>query len=183
VNVTVVENEIEYTGRELRSGWVCEASGLEGEAAVGFVGPCRVNNEDLVDMEDAEAGTFIEARSMAHVLAEHPGCTISEGVLRQRMLVCLLCEILGERLEGVRRSGDDVYYDGRKLTVSIAAPSPGGCMIHLGVNVRPEGAPVPAVGLDEMGVDPHALLRRLLNDYARELRSCVHAQTKVRPVP
>ncbi len=182
MNVMVVDHEIPYTGRELRTGWVREASGLEGEAAVGFVGPCRVNNEDLVDMEDAEAGTFIEAELMAHVLAEHPGCNIAEGVLRQRMLVCLLCEILGERFKGVQRSGDDVYYDGRKLTVSIAAPSPGGCMIHLGINVRPEGAPVPAVGLEDMGVDPHELLRRLLDGYDRELRSCAHAQTKVKAI-
>jgi hypothetical protein len=142
-----------------------------------------VQNEDLVDMDDAAAGAFIESASMSHVIIEHPGCSIETAVLRQRMLGCLLCESLGGMGYDVDRSGDDVFYDGRKLTVSIAAPGPRSALIHLGINIDPAGAPVPAVGLGEMKIDPIGLLHELLEKYAKELASAAHATRKVRPVP
>jgi len=178
----IVEKEISYTGKELRSGWVLQHTGMKGDAAAGFVGPCHVHTQDLVDLDDARAGTFIKSECMAHIIAEHPGCGLAAAVLRQRLLVCLLCELLGARGHHVRREGDDVYVGDRKLTVSIAAPSPRSALIHLGINIRPEGAPVPAVGLEEMGVDSAALLGELLDRYSRELESAAHATTKVRAV-
>jgi hypothetical protein len=179
----VIESETPYTGRELRGGWVKGVTGLDGDAAVGFVGPCLVPNEDLVDLDDARAGEHIESASMAHVIVEHPGCSLRAGVLRQRMLVTLLCEMLRDANHDVRRDGDDVYCGGRKLTVSIAAPSVDATLIHLGINVDPAGAPVPAIGLGEMGVEPRVLLGGLLERYAAEMESCRHAEAKVRRVP
>lgn len=178
----VIEQEIPYTGKELRSGWVTRQTGLDGDAAVGFVGPCHVKNEDLVDLDDVRAGSFIKSESMAHVIVEHPGCDPAAAVLRQRLMVCLLCETLAAKGHHVTRVGDDVFCGGRKLTVSIAAPSPRSALIHLGINIRPTGAPVPAVGLEEMGVDAAELLPELLERYAGELASAAHAVTKVRPV-
>jgi hypothetical protein len=179
----VLKEETPYTGKELRSGWVCQRTGLEGDAAAGFVGPCHVANEDLVDLDDARAGSHIESASMAHVIVEHPGCSLQAGVLRQRLLVSILCEILSEAKHTVWRDGDDVYYDRRKLTVSIAAPAAESALIHLGINIDPGGAPVPAVGLDEMDVEPQGLLTSLLERYAAEMESCHHAESKVRSVP
>ena len=179
----ILEEETTYTGKELRSGWVSKSSGLDGDTAVGFVGPCNVANEDLVDLDDARAGTYIKSASMAHVIAEHPECTIQSGVLRQRLLVSLLCEILRDEDLDIERDGDDVYYDKRKLTVSIAAPSADSTLIHLGINIDPTGAPVPAVGLREMRVEPLGLLAKLLERYVVELESCQHAESKVRSVP
>ena len=132
----VLPDEILYSGRELRSGWVAQHVGA-GDAAAGFVGRCDVANEDLVDLDDASAGTFIEAASMAHVLVEHPSCPLAECVLRQRLLVCILAEVLRDQgIESVR-DGDDLFVVGRKLTVSIAVPSPASSLIHLGINVDP----------------------------------------------
>jgi len=179
----VLEEETAYTGKELRSGWVGSRTGLGGDAAAGFVGPCHVANEDLVDLDDARAGEFIRAASMAHVIVEHPLCGLETAVARQRLLVCVLCEILTGRGFHVRRSGDDVFFDSRKLTVSIAAPGPGSALIHLGINVDPEGAPVPAAGLREMNVDPAGLLGELLERYGCEIESIRYATGKVRPVP
>jgi hypothetical protein len=179
----IIDHPLRYSGRELRSGWVREATGLEGDAAAGFVGECEVANEDLVDMDDMNAGEYIRSKIMAHVIIEHPGCRIAEAVLRQRILVCILCERLAERGVVTRRDGDDVYVKDRKLTVSIAAPSRSSSLIHTGINVDPEGSPVPAVGLAELGVDARDLLDELLTAYGRELAGCAHAQRKVRPVP
>ena len=183
MNYTVLDDIVPYTGKELRSGWVREMTEHSGDAAAAFIGPCRVENEDLVDLDDARAGAYIHSELMAHVIVEHPGCPLQAAVLRQRLLVCLLCESLAERGLKLHRDGDDVYHDNRKLTVSIAAPSASSSVIHLGINVRPEGAPVPAVGLEEFGVDAKELVGDLLDRYQREMNSCKHAEGKVRTVP
>ena len=178
----ILEGETVYTGAELRSGWVALRTGLPGDAAAGFVGRCHVPTENLVDLDDARAGAFIRAASMAHVIAEH-ACSLDVAVLRQRLLVAMLGELLSGRGKRMRRDGDDLYYDGRKLTVSIAAPAPASCLIHLGINVDPDGAPVPAVGLSEMGIDAREALTELLTRYGAELAAVAHAATKVRTVP
>ena len=179
----ILEDQIAYTGRELRSGWVREHTGYEGNTGAGFVGPCHVANEDLVDLDDAREGEFIRAAMMAHVIIEHAGCDLEAAVLRQRLLVCLLCENLGEKGFEIERNGDDVFYDARKLTVSIAAPGPRSTLIHLGINVDPSGAPVGAVGLAEMNIRPVDLLEELLEAYRLEMESVDHATRKVREVP
>jgi hypothetical protein len=182
VEYRIADGAITYTGIELRRGFVARVTGLSGDAAAGFIGPCHVPTEHLVDLDDARAGAVIEAREMAHVIVEHPDCDLRAGVLRQRLLVCLLGEVLGGHGIAVERRGDDVFVDGRKLTVSIAAPANGTVLIHLGINVDPAGAPVAAIGLSELGVDARALLTDLLGRYADELDQCAYAQTKVRTV-
>ena len=180
----ILEAPVRYTGRELATGWVRGHVAVDGDgAAVAWVGPCRVETEDLVDMDDARVGAVIEAAEMAHVVIEHPGCSLRAGVLRQRLLVCILSEVLAERGIDVRRDGDDLYRGERKLTVSIAAPSHRSCLIHLGINVDPAGAPVAAVGLDELGAPPVEVLRSLLDRYFCELKTAARAETKVREVP
>ena len=179
----ILEGIIPYTGRELRSGWAAEQAGWTGDLAVGFIGPCRVANEDLVDMDDARAGTFIAAQLMAHVIIEHPDCSLAACVLRQRLLVCLLSELLQVAGHAPRRDGDDIYVDDRKLTVSIAAPATASSLIHLGINIDPTGAPVAAIGLDELGIEPTRFLDELVTRYRRELTTIAHAETKVRAVP
>ncbi len=178
----ILAEKITYTGAELKSGWVQRQTGLEGDAAAAFLGPCRVATEDLVDLDDARDGFHIRAAEMAHVIIEHQGLSLQATVLRQRLLASILCEMLRERGKPVKREGDDLFYDGRKLTVSIAAPSRHSCLIHLGINVDPEGAPVPAVGLAELGVPPIELLETLLQRYQKELSTAAHAETKVRMV-
>jgi hypothetical protein len=177
----ILDGELAYTGAELRSGFVRGRGVPGGDAAVGFVGPCEVPNRNLVDLDDARAGEFIRAAKMAHVIVEH-ACPLEVAIVRQRLLVALLGEALVGRGKLVRREGDDLYYEDRKLTVSIAAPAPSSSVIHLGVNIDPAGAPVPAVGLAELGLDGRAVIDDLLARYRREIESAAYAATKVRTV-
>jgi len=177
-----LEEGIPYTGRELSSGWVSTHTGLEGDTAVMFVGECHVATEDLVDNDDRDAGASIDAARMLHMIITHPDCGLRSGVLRQRLLVCILCESLVRRGVELERQGDDVYVGGRKLTVSIAAPSGAACLIHLGVNVDPAGAPVEAIGLDELDIGVRELGDELMTRYAQELATAAYAETKVREV-
>lgn len=177
-----LEAGIPYTGRELSSRWVAAHAGQPGDAATLFVGPCNVATEDLVDNDDREAGATIVAGRMLHAIIMHPGCDLRAAVLRQRLLACILCESLARRGVVPDRQGDDVFVDGRKLTVSIAAPAGEACLIHMGVNVDPSGSPVDAIGLEELEVDAHDLGDELMTQYAQELATAAYAQTKVREV-
>jgi uncharacterized protein len=181
----VAEESILYDGLQLRSGWIAEIFGLAGDAVVAFLGPCETPTEHLVDLDDREAGESLRAAQMLHVIAEQRPPEISLAVLRQRLLVAGLvealrwCGVTGE----IVRSGDDIYVGGRKLTVSIATVSATAGLIHLGINVDPTGAPVPAIGLAELRVPPLALASTLLESYVREMAAAAYAETKVRSVP
>jgi hypothetical protein len=177
-----LEAGIPYTGRELSSRWVSAHTRQDGDTAALFVGECHVPTENLVDNDDREAGASIAAARMLNVVIMHPECDLRSAVLRQRLLVCILCESLAHREITPDRRGDDVYVDERKLTVSVAAPSSGACLIHLGINVDPAGAPVAAIGLDELAIDPHDLGDELMTRYAQELATAAYAETKVREV-
>ena len=177
------DRELTYQGTELRPGWLAEAFGVAGEAVVAWLGPCHVPTKNLVDLEDAAAGAEIHAARMLHFLAEHPGETLWAGVLRQRLLVALAADLLQEQgAAGVRRRGDDLYVGKRKLSVSIATTGGGSVLIHLALNVDPAGAPVPTVGLGELGCDPLRVAQLLLERYAAEMHSVHAACGKVREV-
>ena len=180
----VLEEEITYTGAELRSGWIAQTTELTGDAVVAFLGPCDVKRAHMVDTVDLEAGATIASPLMLHVLAEHPGVDLGHITTRQRLLMALAGEIinshLGETL--VRREGDDLYLRDRKLSISVATVSPTSGLIHSGFNVRGEGAPVPAIGLEELGLNPREFAKSLLSAYQREIEGAIEAADKVRPV-
>ena len=180
-----------YDGSQLRGGWIEERFGLEPDCVVAWTGPCDVAREHMIDLEDLEAGDVIRAREMVHFIAEHAGGDLARTALRQRLLVTCAREALEEgwHLSGFARDGDDLYVthpgERRKLTVSIATRSKakGTGLIHLGVNVDPEGAPVPAIGLGELQVDPGRFAGDVMARYARETASAAHATGKVREAP
>jgi len=184
VKTVRLDEEIRYTGEQLRSGWIEERAGLPGDAAVAFLGPCEVAREHMVDRVDLEAGARIASPRMVHVIVEHPGLDLDHITVRQRLLMALAGEILngelGETL--IRRQGDDLFLRERKLSVSVATGSPVSGLIHAGFNVRGEGAPVAAVGLEDLGVSPRDFAERLLAAYRSEIESAQEAARKVKPV-
>jgi len=183
---TLLHSEpLAYTGHQLRSHWILDSFGLQGDAIVAFRGPCEVALSEMVDLADVAAGEAIEAVEMLHLIAEHFDRDLQRAVLRQRLLICTLAEHLAMRpgVPPLRREGDDLFVGERKLTVSIATLSPVSALIHVGVNIDPTGAPVPAVGLAEWGVDADELAREVLEAWAAELRSAHLATCKVRGVP
>ena len=180
----LLEDSLCYTGAQLRSGWIQETTGLEGDAAVAFLGPCEVAREHMVDRADLEAGAEIRSPNMLHMIVEHSGLGLGHITDRQRLLIALAGEIinahLGEAL--IRRDGDDLYLGDRKLSVSVATTSPESGLIHAGFNVRGEGAPVPAIGVEELGMEPREFAKKLLAAYADEIESARKASLKVKRV-
>ena len=183
MRIVLLERETVYDGTQLSTGFIDRHAPGGGDAAVLFCGPADVPREHLVDLEDAEAGAVIYSPFMAHLVLEHRGIELLETVWRQRVLV----HLAGRWIEGrcgarVEVRGDDLFVHGGKLSVSVATRSPRGGLIHLGVNVETEGAPVVAVGLRDLRIPPDEFLAAVARLYADELVSVAHAAGKVRPV-
>lgn len=178
------QREITYSGAELRNGWLRTAFGLAGDAIAAFIGPCDVAPEHMVDLADRAAGERIWSERMLHFVVEHADPDLERAVLRQRLLVAITAECLRERAPGpgLTRSGDDLFWRGRKLSVSVATTSPISALIHLGLNIIAEGAPVAAAALQEVGAEPKELAHAVMAAYAAEVESVAAAQRKVRPV-
>ncbi|MBN1885342.1 MAG: DUF366 family protein [Candidatus Krumholzibacteriota bacterium] len=182
VETAVLDEGIDYDGTQLRSHFVRARGGIAGDGVVAFFGACEVSGEQLVDLEDREAGDRIVAKRMLHFIGEHFGAPLREVDWRLLLFAQILRDRIEELAPGVRlrRDGDDLFLGERKLTVAIATATPTSCVFHLGVNVDPAGAPVSAVGLAELGVDPPALARLVLGRYAAECERVEAAMRKVR---
>jgi hypothetical protein len=180
-----VDQEIRYTGAELRSHWIRERFGLIGDAGVAFIGPCDVMPEHMIDLDERINHLRIAGDRMLHCLIEHFQVGLREITLRQRLLAGLAFESLVQALPGrsasIRRRGDDLYVDERKLSISIATVSPLSGLIHFAVNCVPAGVPVPAASLEELGQEPQAWGVSLLARYAEEMEGVSSAMVKVRP--
>lgn len=184
----ITDHQITYDGRQLAPHWIYRQFDLMGDAAVAFVGPCRVDLSEMVDIEDVKAAAPIYSALMLHVIAELFSGDLHQTVYRQRLLIVTAKELL-ETLTNrrVMRKGDDLYLlraDGSpgKLSVSIATASAASTLIHTGFNIETEGTPVPTVGLAELGIDVPAFARELLRRYSDEVEDIWLARCKVRAV-
>lgn len=182
------DRQITYEGHQLAPHWVYRNFDLLGDAAVAFVGPCRVELGEMVDIEDVKNVAPIYSPLMLHVIAEFFEGTLHQTVYRQRLLIVTAKELLETQIDRrVTRSGDDLYLpraDGSrgKLSVSIATASATSTLIHTGFNIETEGTPVPTVGLVELGIDPAEFAAELLRRYAEEVEDIWLARCKVRAV-
>jgi hypothetical protein len=180
-----IDKTITYDGTQLRSHWIHQQSGTSGDVVAAFIGPADVPLANMVDLADVAASSPIFSRSMLHFLVEHFDTPLTLAVARQRLLMAIAAEEINrtQKSSGLERKGDDLYVGDRKLSVSIATASPVSSLIHVGMNIVAEGAPVPAIGLEELGVAPKSLAQKVLNRYSEEIHSMRVAICKVRPVP
>jgi hypothetical protein len=182
------ERHILYDGRQLAPHWIYRSFDLRGDAAVAFVGPCRVDLGEMVDIEDVKNAAPIYSPLMLHVIAEFFGGDLHQTVYRQRLLIVTAKELLETLTDRrVTRKGDDLYLPRAddspgKLSVSIATASATSTLIHTGFNIQTEGTPVPTVGLAELGVDVPAFAAEVLRHYSDEVEDIWLARCKVRAV-
>ena len=157
---------------------------MQGDAIVAFIGECEVALTEMVDIEDVINNEPIYSKSMLSFITEQFNVNLVEGVFRQRLLICIIKELLEARGIFVVRNGDDLMIDGRKLSVSIATKSTTSILIHTGLNILSEGAPVKASGLtSELGIsDIKEFALEVMKRYAEELEDINLASTKVRGV-
>ncbi len=179
-----LENEIKYEGHQLSPHWIYRNFKIQGNSIVAFTGECEVKLTEMVDIEDVINNEPIYSKSMLSFISEQFNIGLVEGVLRQRLLICTIKEALEKRGFKIVRKGDDLFYEGKKLTVSIATKSATSVLIHTGININSEGAPVEASGLtSELGIkDIKNLAEEIMHVYAEEIDDIIMASTKVRGV-
>ncbi|MDP2599993.1 MAG: DUF366 family protein [Deltaproteobacteria bacterium] len=173
-----------YNGMQLKSKWIQEVSGLEGNAVVAFSGPADVPIENMVDLEDVARNAPIYSEAMLHFICEIFDKDLEKMVLRQRLLIAILHETLLEfpQCSKIARRGDDLYDGDAKLSVSIATSSPVSCLIHTGINISHENTPVLTKGLKDYEINPQKLGEEIMHRFVKELSEIDHATTKVRQV-
>ncbi|MDR1167843.1 MAG: DUF366 family protein [Heliobacteriaceae bacterium] len=176
-----IKEEIKYEGHQLAPHWIYKNFKIQGDAIVAFQGECEVKLSEMVDIEDVLNNEPIYSKYMLSFISEQFNIGLAEGVLRQRLLICIIKEILEKHNLFPVRSGDDLFVDGKKLTVSIAAKSVNSVLIHTGINIDAAGAPVAACGLKDFGInDIENLAKEIMTVYAGELDDIIMSSTKVR---
>lgn len=179
-----VDKSIKYIGSQLSPHWIYKNFEIQGDAIVAFCGECDVKLSEMVDIEDVINNEPIYSKSMLNFITEQFNINLIEGVFRQRLLVCIIKEVLESRGFNIKRNGDDLIYEGKKLSVSIASKSLNSVLIHTGLNIISEDAPVDASGLtSDMGInDIKDFALEVMKRYSYEIHDIIMASTKVRGV-
>jgi len=185
-----LKETINYTGEQLSSLWIYQNTRLCGDAIVSFVGAADVRDK-MVDLEDVMKKEFIYSEKMLHFLIEHFENDLEKAVLRQRMLMVIIKDTLAIhiannnlKVDHIRREGDDLYIDNKKLSVSIATSSPVSSLIHVGLNVSSNNTPVATFGLEEILSENDIInfANNIMDAYATELADIKKAKCKVKGV-
>lgn len=179
-----IENEIKYIGSQLAPHWIYKNFKIQGDAIVAFVGKCEVKLTEMVDIEDVINNEPIYSKYMLSFITEQFNVELVEGVFRQRLLVTCIKEALERRGFFVRRNGDDLFVNDKKLSVSIATKSMTSVLIHTGLNILSDGAPIPVSGLgSDLGIeDIKEFAQEIMQKYSDEIEDIILASTKVRGV-
>ncbi len=119
------ELPIRYDGTQLAPHWIFRHWKLMGTALVAFPGEADVSLDHMVDLEDVLAKEPIYSPLMLHFIGEWFIDSFDQGILLQHLLVRTIYECLWERgITALSRKGDDIFFQERKLSVSIATRSP-----------------------------------------------------------
>lgn len=154
--LVIGDRRIDYDGSAIRSHWAYRNFGILGNSIIVFRGRCDVKVEEMIDIEDLRAKKEIKSEDMVHYIIEifdSPNTLLASAL--QKLFIAKLCEVLQAYGIETFRKGDDIYVDGKKLSISIATVSPVSMKIHIGINVEAKGVPegVKAVGLRELGFE------------------------------
>lgn len=179
-----IDNEIKYIGSQLAPHWIYKNFKIQGDAIVAFCGECEVKLTEMVDIEDVINNEPIYSKYMLSFITEQFNIELVEGVLRQRLLMTTIKEVLESRGFKVKRDGDDLFVNGKKLSVSIATKSLTSVLIHTGINILSEGAPIEVSGLEsDLGIqDIKEFALEVMRRYSDEIDDIILASTKVRGV-
>lgn len=183
MNTLFIENEIKYTGSQLCPHWIYKNFNLLGDSIVSFIGEVEVKLSEMVDIEDVINNEPIYSKKMLNFIIEEFNVPLEEMVYIQRLFISIIKENIEKYNKNIIRKGDDLYFENRKLSVSIATKSITSSLIHTALNIIKEGAPVNASDLTEIGIkDIKTFATDVMNHFKEETLSIKQATCKVRGV-
>lgn len=178
-----VDEIFEYDGSQINPSWAFQEFGIYGSSIVTWIGPVNITPVNLKDF--ADVGLEIKSDNMVNFICEFfdqqpPNMRIA--YLRQRLLVMIFREILTEYGVQTEREGDDIFVDGRKLSISIASISLSSAKIHFALNLEDKGTPgdVETIGLFDIKANDKQiftednlleLIEKTVNSFIEELET------------
>lgn len=178
-----VEKNILYSGEQLKPLNNYMEFGVLGTSIVSWVGACNVPFDHMIDGEDVRAQSQICGAQMVHFIIEAFDFPLKGAVVLQRLMAEMTIDILkghSPRAQNLKRQGDDIYWENKKLNISIATLSPQSSLIHFAVNVSNEGTPVPTSALMDFSVEARTFAKELMERVAAEYGDIIEASQKVR---
>ncbi len=191
-----VNESFTYDGYQLRSSFGYSQYGILGDSLISWRGSCDVQRDHIVDIEDLLNKSEIHSQEMVHFIIEMFNQPLSTAVAYQRLFVTLtkdvICQFLSEIphnnipshltkfYDKLKRKGDDLYFEDKKINVSVATTSPISSLIHVGVNVISKGTPVPTMGLNDFNIDPYEFSKKIMDCFVEEYNSMKKAMCKVK---
>jgi len=178
-----LDQKIEYDGTQLRSLFAYLDHQVLGDSVVSWGGACEVTFDHMIDGEDLLAGSKICGSEMLHFIFEIFDQSLAVGVFTQRLFASLVKDLIEEKTQvRLTRQGDDLYWEGKKLSISIACRSPNSVMVHFAINIKNAGTPVPTCALEDWGLAGNAkeLSLELMRRYQQEYQSIKEATWKVK---
>ena len=178
-----IDKKIDYTGQQLRSHYIFEAFGIEGDAIISFVGACDVEDH-MVDLSDKVKKEFIKSDKMLHFLIEHFDNDLEKAILRKRLLVAVIMEEIRRNTIEIHRNTlsrkeNGIYSGKKKLSVAVATASPVSTLIHIGLNISSKNTPVETIGLEDLVIEPKKLALDVIELYCKEIGSIRQSRCKV----
>ena len=178
-----IEKEIKYIGSQLAPHWIYKNFNLIGDSIVSFIGEVDVDLSEMVDIEDVINNEPIYSKKMLNFIIEQFNIPLEQMVWTQRLFISIIKETLEENNIQTKRDGDDLFFNNRKLSVSIATKSITSCLIHTGINILKDGAPIEVSDLSEMGIeDVEKFALDVMKKFSEEVKSIKLATCKVRGV-
>lgn len=174
-----------YDGSQLRSLFAYRNYNILGDSIVGWVGPCQVNPEFMVDGEDLNAGEKICGEEMLHFIFENFDMNLLAGVAVQRLMTSIALDVIREMspntstAQALQRRGDDIFFENQKLSISIATVSPLSALIHFALNVSNKGTPVSTLSLEDLQCDPKDFTTEFFKRIEQEMNEIKKATQKV----
>ena len=121
---------------------------------------------------------------MLNFIIEHFDFSIKEIALAQIILIQSIKEVfIDDYGINLKRNGDDLFWDNRKLSVSIATKSIISGLIHTALNIDKTGAPVKACDVSDLGINNYKeLAQKIMKKYSENIEKMKYATTKVKGV-
>ncbi len=179
----ILPEKLDYDGSQISSLWAYNSFGVQEDSIIVFRGACDVKIEHMIDLEDRKANESIWSEDMLNFIIEHFDSTDLKLIYaRQRLFTAIVREYLAGLGIHTTREGDDLFFKGKKLTVSIASTSAVSQKIHFGMNVTHE-----VYGnLKEAGIEDDESIVRLMKGigdaYVREFEDIEKDLRKSRPL-
>ncbi len=183
MRIKFASKNLDYDGSQLRSHFALDEFGMAGDCVVSFIGAAAVK-EHMVDMEDKSKGEFIYSDRMLHFIIEHFDADLEKAILRKRLFLSLIMDEMrsGSGAKRLFRKDNGLYDGSGKLTVAVATSSPVSTLIHIGLNITREGAPVKVSCLKDYGIDPRKFAMTVMRRYHDEISSVSASRVKVKSV-